>query len=99
MRIGKLAFASGVLRSASISSPQGSVLISLPFAAGVVPNGAVGVGHFMSWAGGLSNVTGIVSGSAIILYKDGTANTVAAADLNPAAWANFIRFSALYEVA
>jgi hypothetical protein len=98
VRIGKLTFIWGVLRSASISSPSGDVRISVPFAGLNEPNGAVSIGHFASWAGGLKDVTGVVFGANIILYKDGSLNTVTASDLSASANGNFIRFSAVYEM-
>jgi hypothetical protein len=100
-RIGRLVYATGLLISSGVSSPSGSVRITLPFPVTSNKNFSLAIGQLSDWGGSVSNIDGYISTSSlIILVKQAPAavtTTVNSGDLATGS-GNIIRFSVLYEV-
>jgi hypothetical protein len=98
-RLGSLCFFYAVLRSGSVTSPVGTVRLSLPFvAAAVTP---LSIGTIDSWAAGITDLKAstYTNTAEVSLFRNNTIFVVTAADLSAANPGNFIRYGGLFEVA
>ncbi len=102
-RIGRLAYATGVLISSGVSSPSGTVRITLPFPVTSNKNFSLAIGQLSGWGDSVSNLSGYISTSSLIILvkqapSSAVTTTVNSNDLATGSSGNVIRFSVLYEV-